>query len=229
MPIFISSPVRRSGTTLLQRLCSATGEAIIFGETAANDLAQAGQLFQYKQQMAPHHQQWRDQILERVVAGDVNHWIPDLLPRTDTYLDLHAGALKALCAGFAAAAQEYGRREWGVKFPEWHPASLVFWQHFLPDAKVMYVVRDYEECLASARKLDMIQTDQDQALFHHNYHQHLALARQHLLPERTYFLDYAALCDARAPEELRKIAAFLGLGELPESVLAVRVGDYPSS
>lgn len=226
-PIFISSPVRRSGTTLLQRLYTGTGEAIIFGESVANDLMVAGQMLQMKKQTFVPNRLLRDQMLERVRNGSVNEWIPDLLPPIPDYLNLHEKLLNDLINGFANEAEKLGRGQWGVKLPEWPIHSLRYWQQRMPESKTIYIVRDLEECVASATTIGMIGGDQYTAQFRQIYQQHLAQAKQHLSKETTYFLDYADLVDpAKANDQLKALGEFCGLPTLPKEVLAVRVGDY---
>ncbi len=225
-PIFIASPVRRSGTTLLQRLCCATEEALVFGESAAGDLVSAGAMFQAKQHMMQFNSAWRDRHLEEVVGGQVNQWIPDLLPEVETYLGIHEDLLRGLCTGFARAAEAHGRARWGVKLPEWPVQSLAFWQRFLPGSRTVYLVRDHDECFASALKMGIVQ-EQDAPRFRQLYDQYLQHAREQLRPEQTYFLDYADLNAEQGPATLLKLADFLGLEVLPPEVLAVRVGNYP--
>lgn len=225
-PIFIASPVRRSGTTLLQRLCSASGEALIFGETAAGDLLSASSMFQVKEQMMSFNGEWRDNHLAEVLGGKVNQWMPDLLPEVEDYLSLHESLLHGLCAGFASAAAKHGRSRWGVKLPEWPIQSLSFWQELLPDSKTIYIVRDHDECLASALKMGIVQ-EADAPRFRQVYDQYLAYAQEHLKPAQTYFLDYSDLLDEKGPATLKALAEFTGIKTLPEEVLAVRIGNYP--
>jgi hypothetical protein len=223
-PIFIAAPVRRSGTTLLQRLCCGSGEALVFGEMAADDLFQLGQVMQYKQQMIAFGSGRRDQMLEEVLAGKVNQWIPDLLPFARDYAAIQDRVMDGLCEGYSVAAGK-GRR-WGVKLPEWYPTNLAFWQNRLPASKTIYIVREIEACVTSARRIGIIKAPEDEAFFRNNHQQFEAMARQMLKPAQTYFLDYAALCDERAEGELVRLADFLNLTALPAEVLRHRIGDY---
>lgn len=222
-PIFIAAPVRRSGTTLLQRLCCGSGEALVFGESAANDLVQAGMMFDYKRQFVSYNAGRRDELLAEVREGKVNQWIPDILPEIEEYLAIHAEALNTLCSGFAKTAK---CPRWGVKLPEWPVASLAFWQHHLPESRTIYIIRDVQECVRSAQAAGMILDADHESQFRQAYENNVALARKDLLPGQTYFLDYANLTGSSADVELDQIAKFLGLTSLPASVLAVRVGDY---
>lgn len=197
---------------------------MVFGESAADDFFQLGQLMQYKRQMLSFNGARRDQMLEEVKAGKVNQWIPDLLPLLKDYEAIQDSVLDALAQGYAKAAGE-GRR-WGVKLPEWYPMNLAFWQQRLPASRTVYIVRDVEECVASAKKMGMISAPEDEQFFRNNHQQFKATAQQLLRPSQTYFLDYANLCDEGAAGELVKLAAFLGLSSLPEEVLQYRVGDY---
>ncbi|SER07120.1 sulfotransferase [Neolewinella agarilytica] len=222
-PIFIAAPARRSGTTLMQRLCIASGEAMIFGESAANDLLQAGMMLQIKQQNYSYNSEWRDGIMAEVREGKVNQWIPDLLPNITDYLSLHAELLDQLCLGFATAAR---CSRWGVKLPEWPVQSLVFWQNRLPESRTIYILRDVEECVQSAFTMGMLTEESHKDEFRQIHQQHLAMAKRDLSAEQTYFLDYGLLTAPSAEEELARVAAFLNLKSLPASVLEVRVGNY---
>jgi len=196
---------------------------MVFGESAANDLVQAGMVFTYKQQFISYSSKARDAQIAGVRAGKVNQWIPDILPETEDYLSIHSGLLDQLCAGFAAAAK---CDRWGVKLPEWPVRNLAFWQSRYPESRTIYILREIEECVSSAFKMGMLTEESHKDEFRQIYQQHLTMAKRDLSAEQTYFLDYALLTSPSAAEELEKVAAFLGLSGLPASVLAVRVGDY---
>lgn len=196
---------------------------MIFGESAANDLYQAGMLFQVKQQNFTYNKDWRDKQLAEVREGKVNQWIPDLLPEITEYLSIHDKLIDQLCAGLSAAGK---RDRWGVKLPEWPVQSLAFWQSRLPDSRTIYIVRDVEECVQSAFTMGMLTEESHKDEFRQIYQQHLAMAKRDLSAEQTYFLDYGLLTSPSAEEELARVAAFLDLKSLPSSVLEVRVGNY---
>ena len=161
--------------------------------------------------------------MAEVREGKVNQWIPDLLPDITEYLSIHDGLLDQLCLGFSTAAR---CDRWGVKLPEWPVQSLQFWQSRLPDSRTIYIVRDVEECVQSAFTMGMLTEESHKDEFRQIYQQHLAMAKQHLSAEQTYFLDYGILTSPSAEEELARVAAFLDLKALPSSVLKVRVGNY---
>ncbi len=87
-PIFISSPVRRSGTTLLQRLLCSAPNTLIFGESCVNDFSFFIGTINSRQLVFSQNKNWRNEQLTSVLNGQINNWIPDLMPEIDGYLDV---------------------------------------------------------------------------------------------------------------------------------------------
>ncbi|MEL6656677.1 MAG: sulfotransferase [Bacteroidota bacterium] len=229
MPIFIASPIQRCGTTLLQRLLSSAPSTLIFGETVANDIHLLASLYQNKQLMlnGPHNA-WRQQQLQAVLNGQVNAWIPDLLPDTSKYMANFKGLLDNYCAFYQGYVEQEGRTQWGCKMPGWPIMQLSFILELLPEAKVIYIDRPLEDCVVSARTINLCLDEASTQQFRQFYTFNKTHAPQKLPADRTLWLDYQQI--EEAPSELiQQLEDFTGAQPIDREVLKHRIGNYPQA
>ena len=226
MPIFIASPIQRCGTTLLQRLLSSAPNTLVFGESVANDIHVFVSLLQSKELMlnGPHNA-WRNQQLERVLAGEVNEWIPDLLPDTAAYLENFKQQLVQYCTFLQTYTRQKGREQWGCKMPGWPVMQLGALMRLLPEAKVLYIDRPLEECIISSRTINMCLDEPGTQQFRQFYTFNRTNAEQQLPANRTLWIDYHELCE-KTNEVLQKIEVFTGAHSIDRDVMAHKVGNY---
>lgn len=226
-PIFITSPVQRCGTTLIQRLLSSSSNTLIFGESIANDLHIFGSLYQNKQLMiGGAHNAWRDQQLKEVLAGEVNAWIPDLLPEREAYLENYKKALLNFTNFLASYVKEQGRTQWGCKLPAWPIPQLDYLLGQIPGAKLIYIHRDLEECVISARTINMCLEEQGTQQFRQMYAFQQAEAERRLKKENVLWIDYQELVNEPAGV-LAKLEQFTGAKNIDASVMEHKIGNYP--
>ncbi len=226
MPIFIASPIQRCGTTLLQRLLSSAPNTLIFGETVANDIHLLASLYQNKQMLLNGAQNtWREQQLQAVLSGEVNDWIPDLLPNTEQYLSNFKVLLDNYGAFYQKTVEAQGRQQWGCKMPGWPIVQLGFLLQLIPEAKVLYIDRPLEECVVSSRTINMCHDELSTQQFRQFYTFNQGNAKRQLPAERTLWLDYHQLCDD--PEGvITQMEAFCGDKPIDRKVMSHRVGNY---
>lgn len=192
----------------------------------ANDLHVYASLYQNKQLMLGGPQNaWRDEQLQRVLAGEVNAWIPDLLPERGTYLEHQRNALMNYCDFLSAYAQQQGRERWGCKMPGWPVPQLSFLLGLLPEAKVIYIHRDIEECVISARTINMCLDEPSTQQFRQFYTFQQAEAERRLRNERVMWINYRELVEQPAPI-LERLANFTGAEAINAAVMEHRVGNY---
>ena len=229
MPIFIASPIQRCGTTLLQRLLSSAPNTLIFGETVANDIHLLASLFQNKQLMLNGpHSAWREQQLQAVLEGEVNDWIPDLLPHAPKYMTNFKGLLENYCTFYQEYVQQQGRTQWGCKMPAWPIMQLGFLLQLLPDAKVIYIDRPLEECVISSRTINMCLDEVSTKQFRQFYTFNQGNAKRQLPAERTLWIDYHQL--SHHPEDIiAQVEEFSGAKPIDRKVMEHKVGNYRSS
>ncbi|WP_020535477.1 sulfotransferase family protein [Lewinella cohaerens] len=228
-PIFIASPVQRCGTTLIQRLLSSSSDTLIFGESVANDVHIYASLYQNKQLMigGPHNA-WRDQQLAQVLEGDVNAWIPDLLPARDAYLASYRKALLDYCDFLQQYVETQGRSGWGCKLPGWPIPQLDYLQGLIPGTKVIYIHRDLEACVVSARSINMCLDEPSTQQFRQMYAFQHAEAERRLQREAVMWIDYKELVE-HPDKVIAQLVAFTGIDGIDAGVMAHKIGNYPAT
>ncbi len=155
-PILIASAVRRSGTTLVQRLMCSSENALVFGESCAHELGFAQQLFQGKQLSLMPFKESNDVMLKDVLAGKVDDWLANLMPPVPSYLDAVMESAFGPMVYLKKYAKEAGRPLWGMKMAQWSAYQLIQLQRLFPDLKLIYIHRDLESCVSSAIRMEMI-------------------------------------------------------------------------
>lgn len=224
-PICIASPVRRSGTTLIQRLLSSAPNALIYGESCANDFQMLAGIYANKESLLLHAKDWRNDQLAKVLNGSVNDWIPDLMPDIDYFLSNYKKILYALVENYGGYAQEQGRSVWGMKMPEWHPGNLNLIRQLLPGTKIIYLHRILEDCVRSAKGIEMVINEQELRQFCHIWKQYRDFALANFQGDEVLHLHYEDLL--KAPEQwITKLETFSGAVGIQASVLDVRVNTY---
>jgi len=155
-PVFIVSSVRRSGTTLLQRLLCSSSNSLIYGENCANDINLFCNLISTKQSVFQTSKDWYDNQLDAVLQGNVNTWIPDLMPDIEGYLAAYKTGMLSIINYYSDYALKQNRPIWGMKLPEWNPCMLAMLKSVLPEIKIIYLHRNLEDCVRSAKKIEMV-------------------------------------------------------------------------
>lgn len=224
-PILIASPVHRSGTTLLQRLLCSASNTLVFGETLANDMNFYASMLHNKQLLLGGQDDWRAQQMEKVLQGDVNDWIPDILPDKNWVLTRFEAAFHQVLSGFAEYAVQHGRPLWGAKLPAWSPGLLQLMVRYLPKSRVVYIVRDLASCVRSAKLIGYCQgaaAVRQYAQMWQTYQRDVARAipKEHIL-----YIDYQQLCAEPTPI-IADIEAFTGAHSIDQSVMQHRINNY---
>jgi Sulfotransferase family len=150
-PLVITAPTIRSGTTLLQRLLCSSSKALIYGEPCAQDLEFFLHLYTCKAQQYDCRREEVSTSLRKVLSGEVNDWIPTLMPDVKEYLKaLGQGAFSGIsyCRDYAIQA---GRPFWGFKHPGWNPVTVRLMRTLMPRSRFIFIHRDLKDCLKSAK------------------------------------------------------------------------------
>ncbi|MEM8906828.1 MAG: sulfotransferase [Bacteroidota bacterium] len=225
-PVLIASPVRRSGTTLLQRLLCSAPNALIYGENCANELQIFSNILLSKQLFFQSSSAVRDELLERVLAGEVNDWIADLMPPMAGYQAALQKSCLSIFEHYQQFAQEQGRNVWGMKMAEWHPSSLQQLQQLLPQSRLLYIHRPLADCVRSAKRVNMVQGTAEIQQFSQTYRQFLDFVEQQY-PHQRLLVDYERLL-AQPELVVSEIEAFTGAKGIQISVLQERINTFKS-
>lgn len=221
-PLLVTSPTIRSGSTLVQRLlCSAPG-ALVYGEEIGKDLEFQLQVLATRRLVCGQGRARFDQALARVLDGQADDWIIDLMPDMGRYLGaLEQGALAGLDACGAHAAS-VGRPTWGFKYPGMAPVALSLLAELRPGLRVVYVLRDLAATLRSAKAWGALPDPASTRRFCEDWvaHQRFVHGWRARLPVLVLRHEAWATGPGRAIDRLR---AFAGVGAPDPGVLARRI------
>ena len=226
-PIFIASPVRRSGTTLVQRLLCSSDNAIIYGESAANELLNLFNMYQARILYFQASKKFRDEQLERVLAGEVNEWIPDLMPAMDGYLDALKKSYLSIFHHYREFATQQGKVKWGMKMAEWQVHQLQMALQTFPKSQLLYIYRPLEDCVRSAKRVNMIRSIPELQHFCQSWQQNLNFVREQLPAQQVLLIDYEKLV-ANPEMLLSEIEQFCGVQNIDRTVMQHRVNTFAS-
>lgn len=225
-PIFIVAPAQRCGTTLIQRLLSSSPNTLIFGETVANDIHLLTSLYQNKQLMiSGPHNTWRDEQIQQVLKGEVNAWIPDLMPEREAYLSNFRQSLESYCAFYQSYIEKQGRSQWGCKMPGWPLPQFSFLLELLPAAKVIYIHRDLEECVISARTINLCLDEPSTQQFRQYYTFNHTEAERRLRTDRVLWIDYRELVN-QPNQVIEQLEAFTNARPIDRRVMEHKIANY---
>lgn len=223
-PILLTSPTIRSGSTLLQRLLCSSSNALVYGEEIGKDLAMQLQILVSRQAIYGHSRQRFTSSLERVMQGDSNDWIVDLMPDIDVYLEaLRQGAFAGLasCRQQAALA---GRGLWGFKYPGWPPPLMRLLLDNLPATRVIYVVRNLADTARSAKAWGAFNDETDLQAFCAQWLEQVNFM-QALRPDpRVLVLPFETLLREPGPC-IDRLCAFLPFQDIDRGVLGQRINN----
>ncbi|WJW74441.1 sulfotransferase [Thiohalobacter sp. IOR34] len=230
-PVFVFSAGWRSGSTLLQRLLTASGEVLVWGESggALNGLADA--LEQYRQMLGPGGQRYRFGFggngaaqFEAFAAdpGDGAHrWIASMNPPEARILDSFRLQLETLYAG---PARELGFPRWGVKEVLCGLDTARFLRELWPDARFLFLVRHPLDCLLSIKRrnwMDQPQRPDRLAYFAEHWRR---LAAEFRAADFGLLLHYERLLND--PQQMRAMCDYLDIGGIPQDFARSSRADW---
>jgi hypothetical protein len=224
-PILITSPSQRSGTTLMVRLLNSSPNALIYGESAANDISFLLNQLTHRKLVLQFDKNKRDLELQSMLTGNVNQWIPDLLPKIDDYLKSMEKAFLMHIDFFQEYAEKENRNIWGIKQPGWTGGNINVLRSCLPRAKVVYIYRAMEDCVKSAKGIQMINNFNDSKIFLEGYLQSYNTVMQ--IPDSEKLLKISFTDLIKKPKEIiSKIEAFTGALGIDEKIIEKKVNTY---
>ncbi len=224
-PIIITAPTIRAGTTLLQRLVCSSPRGLIFGELVGQDLEFALNLYTFKAQAYAYQRDLLARNLQQTLAGNVNEWIPDLMPDIDGYLNaLGQGTYSStrFCRDYA---QRLGRPAWGFKYPGWKPSFIQLLRNWMPQARFIAITRDLGACAKSAKAQHVFNSSQDLPEFCRAWAEGVEYWNSVKDDPRSLVLSFEELT-AEPDATFRRLAEFTGLDDMQPSVLQRKINTW---
>ncbi len=223
-PVLIASPTQRSGTTLLQRLLCSSANALIYGEFCAHELFMATQLYLVKKTQFSMGQGQRKAQMDQVLEGDVDAWIPDLMPEPNEWLEKIAEGAFLQFEYMKKFAEQRGRPVWGMKMAGWNPHNLNQILGLFPKSRLIYLTRNAEDCLRSAKAIEMIRGEEEESQFLQMWTQNRNIAQQLLPKDRVLFIEFEALVEHPA-DSIHQLEAFSGAEGIQSEVMQKKINN----
>lgn len=201
---------------------------MIYGEEIAKDLEMQLQIFASREMIYSHSRERFSGSLGRVIQGDTNDWIPDLMPDIDGYLEaLRQGSF----AGLDYCRQQalvHGRTEWGFKYPGWAPHMMQLLVNTLPGTRVIYIYRNLPDCVRSAKAWGEIQDETGMQQFCAQWAGHMRFMQQWQPTSPVLLLSYEAL--VTEPERtIQQLCRYVPFENVNHDVLRHKINNMGQS
>lgn len=181
-PVFVLSSSWRSGSTLLQRYVTASGEVLVWGETGGALNALRDALGDWEQITAPSARRFpggtggkgEEAFRAFVAAPKSDHagqWIANLTP---PYADIAAELRAMLLKVYGTRASELGYPRFGIKETRCDLATARCLRTLFPDAKFVFLVRDPIAVMLSIKRRNWMGQAPGHATLHY-YAEHWRL------------------------------------------------------
>jgi hypothetical protein len=224
-PVIVTSPTARCGTTLLQRLLSASDNAFLYGEEVGHHIRVLTDWFVDMMRHLESNEANLDGDFARALAGGLSDWRPGLTAPTNVMFRAFAETFYQIPMTLSEYGASLGRPIWGYKFPAYSHDTIITLLTLMPQAKVVYVFRNPFDALKSAKARRFV-TDADQAQafaanWAHNMTEVLSLEGH----ERILFVKYEDLI-AQRPEYIDRLQGFTGIQRIDAREFDLKVNTF---
>jgi len=232
-PIFIFSAGWRSGSTMLQRLITATGSALVWGEAggALDRLADAYAC--YEQMLGPGGHRFKHgfggngakEYEDFRAAGKdgFNKWIACMNPPSETFAHSFRAFLEH---AYARPAAELGYGCWGIKEVQSGLEAARFLQWLYPHARFIFLVRHPFDCLTSIKRRNWLDRPGDAHALEYYGRHWSRLAGEFRQAGFGQLIKYEDLVSS--PEAQEKLGGYIGISELAGRFKQVNRADWKS-
>ena len=224
-PILVSSPVRRAGTTLVQRLLCSADNCLIYGESCAHDLNYFIQMYITKALNYGSSSNFRDDMLNEVLKGNVNDWIADLAPPIVDYVE---GFRKSSIV-FLDYLEEYANKQnrpiWGLKMAEWNSQQIIHVQKNFTGSKLVYILRNLEDCVRSAKTVGILNQPPEVEQFSQIWKQNKEGILENYPKDQLLLVDYKKLVQDPAAI-IGDLENFTGAKGIKIEVMQQKINTY---
>ena len=219
---------------MLQRVITATGQALIWGEAggAVDRLADAYAC--YEQMLGPGERRFKHgfggngatEYAEFKAAGKegFNKWIACMNPPAETFVPSFRSFLDST---YASATLALGYSRWGIKEVQSRIEAAHFLRLLYPDAKFIFLVRHPFSCLTSIKQRNWLDRPEDQQALEHYGRHWLRLASEFRQSGFGQLVKYEDLVLSPAVQE--ELGAYIGISGLAVCFKEVNRADWKSN
>jgi hypothetical protein len=223
--VIVTAPAPRCGTTLVQRLLSASDNGFIYGEEIGSQMKTLTTLFFAQLQMLEQRGPKLDADFADALAGNLKTWRPFLTAPAAVMQKGWTETYYQLPWALARHSEAVGRPVWGFKFPSYPREMISGLLSVLPRARVVYVFRSLPDVLASAKARRFVTTPEQTAEFCASWAKNLLETSELAQDQRLLFLKYEALL-AQPAEHIQLLELFTGVTGIDASELDAKVNTF---
>lgn len=223
--VVVTSPGRRSGTTLLMRLMNNSENGIILGENACASVI-------YLMQYAVHHAYtfgpgtpFYNTMMDETLKGNNVHWVPDLMPHVEFYSEKLKASCFAMLEHYNDWCIEKGRPAWGIKQPNIEIANFHLMNMEMPKVKFIYLTRDLKDVAKSAKAYKMFNEEEDLKNFTEAYVNHINQVRGLPFQDAIHYVAFEDLI-SNTDEVIKGIEDFTGFKGIDKSLMEIKVNMF---
>jgi hypothetical protein len=224
-PVIVTSPAPRCGTTIVQRLLTASTNGFIYGEEIGSQMKTLTGLFFGQLQVLEQHGQKMDADFADALSGHLQKWRPILTAPAAVMRKGWTETYYQLPFALALHSEAVGRPVWGFKYPSYSRDLIQGMLSVLPRARVVYVFRNLPDVLKSAKARRFVTTPEQTAEFCAAWAKNLSEAAALAQDQRVLFLKYEALLE-RPAEHLQLLELFTGVRGIDAGELAVKINTF---
>ena len=224
-PVIVTSPETRCGTTLVQRLLCATDNAFVYGEEIGAQFRSLSALFAAQIRQCDANGAAMDEGFYRALSGALQEWRPGLTPPARVVLSAWTEAFYQLPATLSAFGELVGRPIWGFKWPGCSLQDVRALRTLMPRTRVVYVLRNLPDALASAKARLFVTTKEATARYAANWAANVSAFMTLRDDPAVMILRYEDLL-AEPDQTLAALGAFTGAANMRRSELDVRVNTF---
>jgi hypothetical protein len=224
-PIIITSPTTRCGTTLVQRLLSASDNAFLYGEGVGHHIVALTQSFVTALRNIEQHGGEFDAHLERALIGVMDDWQPGLMAPSNVMLRGWTETYYQLPVVLSEFGRSIGRPIWGFKLPALSHDVIAALLRLMPRARVIYVFRSPFDALKSAKARKFVKSGRAVAQFAAAWAQNMSEASAFASDGRFLLLRYETLIQQPIPQ-MRILEAFTQVEGVRASTFETKVNTF---
>ncbi len=224
-PLVVTSPTTRCGTTLVQRLISASRNAFVYGEEIGDQINSLTEKFITVIGHCELNGPSLDGAFQQAMEGTLRDWRPGLAPPTEIMLQAWVSTYYQLPATLSAFGRTIDRPIWGFKWPAYPSAHLRAMMTLMPMTKIVYVVRHPADALKSAKARKFVKGPHDAAEFCRRWTNNLSEVMAFPDDRRVMWLRYEDLLADKATS-IARIEAFAGVQGIAMDAFALKVNTF---
>jgi hypothetical protein len=224
-PVIVTAPTQRCGTTLVQRLLSASTNAFLYGEEIGLHIRTLTESLTWVMQQLDRTGAAWDADFQMALAGQLNDWRPGVTPPSSVLLRAWVETYYQIPMALETYGQSIGRPIWGFKYPDYPREVLKAFLMLMPKARIVYVFRHLAEVLKSAKARRFVATDDDVAAFCAKWATNMRETLELRQDPRLLFLRYESLV-ADETAHVRLLESFTGAAGIDPAVFGVKVNTF---